>query len=111
MRIGIIGGGVIGRLVLEHVRRGELGDVTAVAVLGRSQASRGRPLAAEFGVEFVTSVAALVALAPDAVIEAASHDAVRQYAAPLRRRARSRQRLPGGAVPRIDAPHRATRLR
>jgi aspartate dehydrogenase len=83
MRIGIIGGGVIGRLVLEHVRRGELGGVTVVAVLGRNDTSRGRPLAAEFGVEFVTSIEALVALAPAAVIEAASHDAVRQYAAPL----------------------------
>lgn len=83
MRIGIIGGGVIGRLVLEHVRRGELGDAAAVAVLGRSQASRARPLAAEFGVAFVTRLDALVALKPDAVIEAASHDAVRQYAAPL----------------------------
>jgi len=83
VRIGIIGGGVIARLVLEHVRRGELRDVTVVAVLGRSKTSRGKPLAAEFGVEFVTSLATLVALAPDAVIEAASHDAVRQYAAPL----------------------------
>jgi len=83
MRIGIIGGGVIGRLVLEHVRRGDLGDVTAVGVLGRRDASRGKPLAAEFGVEFVTSVDGLVALKPDAVIEAASHEAVRQYAAPL----------------------------
>jgi predicted dehydrogenase len=67
MRIGIIGGGVIGRLVLEHVRRGDLGDVKAVAILGRGEASRGRPLAAEFGVDFVTTVAALLALSPDAV--------------------------------------------
>ncbi len=83
MRIGIIGGGVIARLILEHIRRGELGEVTVVAILGRSEASRGRPLAAEFGVEFVTSLERLVALQPDAVVEAASHDAVRQYAAPL----------------------------
>jgi aspartate dehydrogenase len=83
MRIGIIGGGVIARLVLEHVRRGELGDVAVVAVLGRSEASRGKPLAAEFGVAFVTHLDELVALRPDAVIEAASHDAVRQHAAPL----------------------------
>lgn len=98
MRIGIIGGGVIGRLVLEHVRRGELGDVTAVAVLGRSDASRGKPLAAEFGVEFVTTVDGLVALKPDAVIEAASHDAVRQYAAPLLEAGVSVIVLSGGAL-------------
>jgi aspartate dehydrogenase len=81
MRIGIIGGGVIARLVLEH--RAGLGAVEVAAILGRSEASRGKPLAAGFGVPFVTSLDALVALKPDAVIEAASHDAVRQYAAPL----------------------------
>jgi len=98
MRIGIIGGGVIGRLVLEHVRRGELGDVTAVAILGRNNASRGKPLAADFGVEFVTSVDELVALKPDAVVEAASHDAVRQYAAPLLDAGISVIVLSGGAL-------------
>ena len=81
MRIGIIGGGVIARLVLEH--RAALGAVEVAGILGRSEASRGKPLAASFGVPFVTSLDALVALKPDAVIEAASHDAVRQYAAPL----------------------------
>jgi aspartate dehydrogenase len=81
MRIGIIGGGVIARLVLEH--RAGLGAVEVAGILGRSGASRGKPLAAGFGVPFVTSLDALVALKPDAVIEAASHDAVRQYAAPL----------------------------
>jgi aspartate dehydrogenase len=81
MRIAIIGGGVIARLVLEH--RAELGAVEVAGILGRSEASRGRPLAVGFGVPFVTSLDALVALKPDAVIEAASHDAVRQYAAPL----------------------------
>ena len=81
MRIGIIGGGVIARLVLEH--RAGLGDVEVAGILGRSEASRGNPLAAIFGIPFVTSLGALIALKPDAVIEAASHDAVRQHAAPL----------------------------
>jgi aspartate dehydrogenase len=81
MRIGLIGGGVIARLILEH--RAELGDVEVAGILGRSAVSRSKALAAEFGVGFVTSLDALVALKPDAVIEAASHDAVRQYAAPL----------------------------
>jgi len=83
MRIGLIGGGVIARLILEHIRGGDLGDASVVGILGRGDASRGKPLAAEFGVAFVTNLDALVALAPDAVVEAASHDAVRQYAAPL----------------------------
>jgi aspartate dehydrogenase len=81
MRIAIVGGGVIARLVLEH--RAELGGVEVAAILGRSAASRGRALAAEFGVPFVTALDALVAVKPDAVVEAASHEAVRQYAAPL----------------------------
>jgi len=81
MRIGLIGGGVIARLVLEH--RAALGDIAVAGILGRNDASRGKALAAEFGVAFVTSLDGLVALKPDAVVEAASHDAVRQYAAPL----------------------------
>ena len=81
MRIGIIGGGIIARLVLEH--RAELGEVEVAGILGRNEASRGRPLAEAFGVPFVTELDALIALAPDAVVEAASHDAVRQYAPPL----------------------------
>jgi aspartate dehydrogenase len=81
MRIGIIGGGVIARLVLEH--RAELGAVEVAGILGRSEASRGRSLAASFGVPFVTTIGALIAVKPDAVIEAASHEAVRQHAAPL----------------------------
>ena len=81
MRIGIIGGGVIARLVLEH--RAALGGVDVACILGRSESSRGKTLAAGFGIPFVTSVGALIALKPEAVIEAASHEAVRQHAAPL----------------------------
>jgi len=81
MRIGIIGGGVIARLVLEH--RAALGGVDVAGILGRSESSRGKTLAAGFGIPFVTSVGALIALKPEAVIEAASHEAVRQHAAPL----------------------------
>lgn len=79
MRLGILGGGVIARLVLDHVRRGELPGVEPVALMGRNAASRGKPLAAEFGLAYVTSLDELLALKPDAVVEAASHDAVRDY--------------------------------
>jgi len=81
VRIGIIGGGVIARLILEH--RGELGGVDVAGLLGRTEASRGKPLAQAYGVPFVTSLDALLAMKPDAVVEAASHDAVRQYAPAL----------------------------
>jgi aspartate dehydrogenase len=98
MRVGIIGGGVIARLVLEHIRRGELGDAEVVAIVGRSADSRGGPLAAEFGVPFVTDRDGLLARQPDAVIEAASHDAVREWAEPLLARGISMIVLSGGAL-------------
>ena len=47
MRVGIIGGGTIARLVLEHAGRGALRDASVVAILGRSTASRGKALADE----------------------------------------------------------------
>jgi aspartate dehydrogenase len=79
MRIGLLGGGVIARLFLEHVKRGEMGDAEVVAVAGRSDASRGKALAAQYGVRFVTGVEALIAAKPDVVVEAASHEAVRTH--------------------------------
>src|SRR5258707_7858504 len=98
MRIGIIGGGVIARLVLEHLRQGALGGVEVVAIAGRSNQSRGKALAAEFGVPFVVGLEALAAARPDAVVEAASHDAVREYAEPLLARGISFVALSGGAL-------------
>ena len=83
MRIGIIGGGTIARLFLEHITRGDLGDAKVVAIAGRSEASRGKRLAQEYGVAFVTDLDGLVTQRPDVVVEAASHEAVREYAEPL----------------------------
>ena len=83
MRVALLGGGTIARLFLEHIRRGDLGDAKVVAVSGRSAGSRGRPLAEEYGVPFVTDFDALVAERPDVVVEAAAHEAVRQYCEPL----------------------------
>ena len=75
MRVGLLGGGVIARLLLEH----HGGDVEIAAVAGRSEASRGKALAREFGVPFVVGVRALIAARPEIVIEAASHEAVREH--------------------------------
>jgi aspartate dehydrogenase len=83
MRIGLLGGGVIARLLLEHIQRGGRVEPQVVAIAGRSDASRGRVLAAEFGVPFVAGTAALVAAHPEVVVEAASHDAVREHAEAL----------------------------
>lgn len=98
MRIGIIGAGTIARLVLEHARRGELGDAAVVAILGRSVASRGKALAATHGAAFVTTLDALVAQRPDVVVEAASHDAVRTYGKALLKRGIALIVLSGGAL-------------
>src|SRR5258708_40272186 len=79
MRVALLGGGTIARLVLQHVRGGEFPGVEIVAVAGRNGSSRGSALAREFGVSYVAGRAALVAARPAAVVEAASHDAVREH--------------------------------
>jgi len=98
VRIGIIGGGVIARLFLEHIARGDMGSASVVAIQGRSQASRGNPLAEQYGVPFVTSLDALIAARPDVVIEAASHDAVREFAQALLEQGIPLILLSGGAL-------------
>jgi aspartate dehydrogenase len=96
--VGLLGGGTIARLFLEHIRRGDLGDVEVVAVVGRSSASRGKSLADEFGVAFVASAADLIERRPEVVVEAASHEAVREYCEPLLGKGISVIVLSGGAL-------------
>lgn len=80
MRIALIGGGTIAQLVLEHVRDRSLGTFDVVALMGRPGAApRGRDLARRFGVRYVERREDLVDCKPQAVVEAASHDAVRQH--------------------------------
>jgi aspartate dehydrogenase len=79
MRIGLLGAGTIARLVLENLGRGEIAGVRAVALAGRNRSGRAAGLASEFGIPLVLSREALIAERPDAVIEAASHEAVREH--------------------------------
>ena len=79
MKVGIIGGGSIARLFIEHIRRGDLGRTRVVALAGRGDGSRGQSLARKFRIPFVIGPKALLAKKPDVVIEAASHDSVREY--------------------------------
>jgi len=83
MRIALLGGGTIARLVLEHLRRGNLPGIEVVAVAGRSSASHGAALAQGHGVPFAVGREALLATRPQAVVEAASHEAVREHLVPL----------------------------
>jgi aspartate dehydrogenase len=93
MRVGLLGGGVIARLFLEHAR-----DVEIVAIAGRSANSRGKTLAREFGVPFVVGVRELIAARPEIVVEAASHGAVRESVEALLSRGIAVIVLSGGAL-------------
>jgi aspartate dehydrogenase len=79
MRVALLGGGTIARLVLEHRPAG----IEIVAVGGRNTAggppSRGAALAREFGIPYVVGREGLLGARPEAVIEAASHEAVREH--------------------------------
>lgn len=83
MRLALLGGGTIARLVLENLRRGSLPGVEVVALAGRASASRAAALAGEYGIDYVLGAPALCATKPDAVLEAASHEAVRTHLVPL----------------------------
>ena len=99
MRIAILGGGTIARLFLEHIRRGDLGPgIEVAAICGRSQASAGFALAREYGVPFVVGVDAVAAAQPDVVVEAASHEAVREHLVNLLSSGISVIVLSGGAL-------------
>ncbi len=98
MRVGILGGGVIARLFLEHARRGEMDNAEVVAIAGRSEASRGKTLAREFAAPFVVGVKQLIEARPEVVIEAASHDAVRECAEDLLSNGIAVVVLSGGAL-------------
>jgi aspartate dehydrogenase len=98
MKIAIIGGGTIARLFLEHIGRGELGEARVVTIVGRGEQSRGRALAGQFAIPYTTSLQGILEARPHAVIEAASHEAVRTYGEPLLARGIAVIVLSGGAL-------------
>ncbi len=79
MRTALLGAGTIARLVLEHLRRGDLPGIEVVGIGGRSAGSRGAALAVEHALPFVIGAGPLLALRPQVVVEAASHQAVREH--------------------------------
>ena len=79
LRTALLGGGTIARLVLGQARRGELPGIEVVAIVGRSASSPAADLAREFGLDYRVGAEALLALRPDAVLEAASHQAVHEH--------------------------------
>jgi len=80
MRIGIVGGGCIARLILEHIGKGDLGDLEVMGIVGRTGSASCRALAREYGLVFTDDLDALLAERPDAVVEAAAHAWVQAHA-------------------------------
>lgn len=83
MKVALLGGGMIGRLVLEQASAGKLPGIEIMALVGRHAASKSADLARRFAVPYLVGREALMERKPDAVLEAASHEAVREYALPL----------------------------
>ncbi len=79
LRVGLLGGGTIARLVLGQTLSGGLAGIEIVALLARAGSARSGALAHEFGITVVQTRGALLAARPDAVLEAASHEAVREH--------------------------------
>ena len=98
MNIVLLGGGTIARLVLERVAAGTLTGITVAGVMGRQAASRAADLAREFSVPYLLGLDAVLDLRPEAVLEAASHEAVRQHLVPLLRAGVSVVVLSAGAL-------------
>ena len=69
-----------------------------VAIAGRGVGSKAATLAREFGVDFVSGLPALLAIRPEVVVEAASHQAVRDYCEALLAEGISVVVLSGGAL-------------
>lgn len=79
MRIALLGGGTIARLVLEHLGRGDFPGFEAVGLAGSGKGSRAADLARAYALPYVVGCRALLALRPQAIVEAASHDAVQAH--------------------------------
>lgn len=113
MRLALLGGGTIARLVLQHRGRGELPGFEVVAICGRCAASRSVALASEFSIAHMSGIGALIQAKPDVVLEAASHDAVREHLVPLLEAGISVVVLSAGALAddelRARAEHAAAR--
>jgi aspartate dehydrogenase len=98
MKVALLGGGMIARLVLEQAAAGKLPGIDIVALVGRQSASKSAELARRFAVPYLVGREALVARRPDAVLEAASHDAVREHLVALLRAGVSVIVLSAGAL-------------
>jgi aspartate dehydrogenase len=98
LNVALLGGGTIARLVLERAAAGALPGVQIIGIAGRRPAAPAAELAQEFGVPYHVGIAPLLERRPNAVLEAASHDAVRQHLVDLLRAGISVVVLSAGAL-------------
>ena len=80
-----------------------------LAIVGRNERSRGRPLAQEFKVAFVTDLEGLLEQRPAVVVEAASHEAVREYGEAILGKGIAKLKLPERLVVVPEMPLTPTR--
>jgi len=83
MKLALLGGGTIARLVLSHLNAGGLPGVEVIVICGRSPASPSGALARESAIRYVLGTENLIRTSPEVVLEAASHEAVREHLVPL----------------------------
>ncbi|HET7197407.1 MAG TPA: aspartate dehydrogenase [Burkholderiales bacterium] len=98
VNVALLGGGTIARLVLERAAAGGLPGVKLVGIVGRRPASPASDLAHRFGVPYLPGIGPLLERPPDAVLEAASHEAVREHLVVLLRAGVSVVVLSAGAL-------------
>lgn len=113
MKLALLGGGAIARLVLRHWRQGGLPGIEVTVICGRSTTSSSAALAREASLAYVCSTPELIGAAPDVVLEAASHAAVSEKLVPLLEAGISVVVLSAGALAdddlRAKAAHAAAR--
>ena len=83
MKLALLGGGTIARLVLSQLRSGSLPGVEVIAICGRSPTSPAAAFAKECAIPYLLGIENLIQRSPEVVLEAASHDAVREHLLPL----------------------------
>ncbi|NLK20046.1 MAG: aspartate dehydrogenase [Synergistaceae bacterium] len=76
MRAAILGCGVIGKFVADHLIDGAVPGCELAAVYLRSPQSRGREYLESKNIPWVTSLEELMKFSPDVIVEASTHDTV-----------------------------------
>ena len=79
MRVALLGAGTIASLVLRQVASGALSGVEIAGVLCRPGSARARLLAEKYRLRLFETRSELFASRPAALLEAASHEAVREH--------------------------------